>query len=247
MGLSSGLRRPTGVTIRARPSTSYARVPRRAAVTVRASDDDAELEARLERLRKAKGATPYGQGAKAAAVKKSDGDFKPMPKKKATYDYAGEVEKQNGPPHRGDLAVNVALGTTLIWLPLTFAAVGRGLYMNYRFTDKRISITSNAPWKVEKTDVPYQEVKEVITVGRGIGLWGDMVITLRDDSKVELRSVENFLEMKAYVMERAAAMAPAGGDDTTAPKQMKGGVVTAEELMGETVPAGGKGKGKGFA
>ena len=27
----------------------------------------------------------------------------------------------------------------------------------------------------EQTDIAYQEVKDVVTVGRGVGLWGDMV------------------------------------------------------------------------
>ena len=38
-------------------------------------------------------------------------------------DLEGEVELYSGPPSRGDLAVNLALGATLLWLPLTLAAV----------------------------------------------------------------------------------------------------------------------------
>ncbi len=30
----------------------------------------------------------------------------------------------------------------------------------------------------EQTDVAYQEVKDVVTVGRALGLWGDLVVTL---------------------------------------------------------------------
>ena len=37
--------------------------------------------------------------------------------------------------------------------------------------------------------MPYQEVKDVVTVGRGLGFWGDMVVTLRNNDKVELRSL----------------------------------------------------------
>lgn len=62
------------------------------------------------------------------------------------YDYSEETLHYEGPPHRGDLAVNIALGATLIWLPLTFAAFGRCLFVNYRFTDRRISVISNPPW-----------------------------------------------------------------------------------------------------
>ena len=56
-----------------------------------------------------------------------------------------------GPPHRGDLAVNIAFGATLLWLPLTFAAVGRAAFVSYKFTDKRISVQTSAPWKSEHT------------------------------------------------------------------------------------------------
>lgn len=54
-----------------------------------------------------------------------------------------------GKPHGGDLAVNIALGTTLVWLPLTFAALSRALFVYYKFTDRRLSVVTNAPWKGE--------------------------------------------------------------------------------------------------
>ncbi len=41
----------------------------------------------------------------------------------------------------------------------------------------------------EQLDAAYSEIQSVISVGRGIGLWGDMVITLRNGDKIELRSL----------------------------------------------------------
>ena len=41
----------------------------------------------------------------------------------------------------------------------------------------------------EQLDAAYQEVKDVVTVGRGLGLWGDMVVTLQNGDKVEIRSL----------------------------------------------------------
>jgi nitrogen fixation protein len=35
-----------------------------------------------------------------------------------------------------------------------------------------------------------------------MGLWGDMVVTLKDGSKLELRSVPNFREVYAYINEK---------------------------------------------
>ncbi len=63
------------------------------------------------------------------------------------YDFAGEQLHWEGTPHRGDRVTNLALGATLLWLPLTAAAVGRGAFMKFRFTDKRVSVITSAPWK----------------------------------------------------------------------------------------------------
>ena len=60
---------------------------------------------------------------------------------------------------------------------------------------------------------------DIKAIGRGVGLWvrvlrslrgsaalihrqGDMVITLYDKSKVEMRSVDNWQEVKAYIEAR---------------------------------------------
>ncbi|KAK9843658.1 hypothetical protein WJX81_001322 [Elliptochloris bilobata] len=177
---------------------------RRRCVVVRAqegesSQSDADFEARVAALRKAKGQMPSGESRKKEAV--------PSRKKEAPkYDFSGEQLHWEGTPHRGDLVTNLALGTTLLWLPLTFAAIGRGAFIKFKFTDKRVSVITNAPWKNEQLDVPYQEVKDVVTVGRGLGFWGDMVVTLRNGDKVELRSLPQFRELKAYIFERRDAM-----------------------------------------
>jgi nitrogen fixation protein len=41
----------------------------------------------------------------------------------------------------------------------------------------------------EQVDAAYQDVKEVRSVGRGVGLWGDMVVVLKNGDKVELRAL----------------------------------------------------------
>ena len=96
----------------------------------------------------------------------------------------------DGSPHTGDLAVNVLLGVTILWLPLTFAAIGRKAFVRYKITDKRISVATSAPWESRQTDVAYSQVQDVVAIGRGIGLWGDMVVTLKNGDKVEIRSLD---------------------------------------------------------
>lgn len=43
--------------------------------------------------------------------------------------------------------MNLLFGTSILWLPLTFAAIGRAAFVKYKFTDKRISVATTAPWK----------------------------------------------------------------------------------------------------
>lgn len=49
----------------------------------------------------------------------------------------------------GDLAFNVALGATLVALPLSIGAAARSAFVKYKFTDKRVSVRTDAPWESE--------------------------------------------------------------------------------------------------
>ncbi|GLC47193.1 hypothetical protein PLESTB_001622300 [Pleodorina starrii] len=209
----------------------------RRAVVVRAAPadvDDEELERRLAKLKQAKGETPYGQSSKAPPKPVEEAPKKKK-KEKVVYDFSDEVLHYEGPPHRGDLAINLALGTTLFWLPLTIAALSRGLFVNYKFTNKRISVSTNAPWKTEQLDAAYQEVKEVRSIPRGIGAWGDMVVVLKDGSKIEMRALDRFRELQEYILKRRDELVPRSANE-----------LTQEELMGEAAAPAKKG-GKGFA
>ena len=96
-----------------------------------------------------------------------------------------------GRPHVGDLIINVLLAFTLVCIPLTIGAIVRALWLRYRITNRRISITSGWMGRT-RSDIVYSEIKKVVTVPRGLGLWGDMVVTLKDGSKLEMRAVPNF-------------------------------------------------------
>lgn len=73
------------------------------------------------------------------------------------YDYSDEEVFYEGSPSAGDLAINVALGATLIWLPLTAASIGRFAFVKYRVTDKRVSVTTKAPWQGVKQKLVEEE------------------------------------------------------------------------------------------
>ena len=108
-----------------------------------------------------------------------------------------------GGPHIGDLIINVLLAFTLICLPLTIAAVVRAIWLRYRFTDRRITVTGGWMGR-DRTDIIYSEVVNVKKVPRGFGFWGDIVVTLKDKSRLEMRALPRFREIYDHIAERAA-------------------------------------------
>ena len=106
-----------------------------------------------------------------------------------------------GGPARGDLIVNILFGITLIGLPFFVAALVRALWLRFRITSRRIEV--NGGWLGrDRTQVVYSQIREVRSVPRGFGAWGDMVLVLTDGSRLEMRSVPRFREMESYIEER---------------------------------------------
>lgn len=111
-----------------------------------------------------------------------------------------------GGPHIGDLILNLLLGLTVICLPLTVGALVRALWLRYRITNRRISVTGG--WRGQtRSDIIYSEITKVVTVPRGLGLWGDMVVTLKDGSRLELRAVPRFREVYDHINSKLSAKA----------------------------------------
>lgn len=155
------------------------------------------------RLSKLKGKGGKKQETPREALKKAQDDEKKGSGGQPKYDFTQEEVYLETAPHRGDLALNLALGTTLLWLPLTIASVARGAFVKYRFTNMRVSVTTKAgPLRDEQLDAAYQEVQEIQTVGRAFGVWGDMVITLKGGDKIELRAVPRYKELEEYILKR---------------------------------------------
>ena len=116
-----------------------------------------------------------------------------------------------GGPAKGDLIFNLLLGVTLIGLPFTIGAVVRALWLRFRITSRRISVTGGWMGK-EKTQVVYSQIKEVRSVPRGFGAWGDMVLVLNDGARLEMRSMPRFRDVEAYSLERMTTRTSAPAD-----------------------------------
>ncbi|XP_060196846.1 uncharacterized protein LOC132626113 [Lycium barbarum] len=120
----------------------------------------------------------------------------------------------DGGAHYGDLAANLILGFTLLWLPLTLAAVFRAFYLRYRFTNLRVTVISGLTGQ-DRSDFSYKVIKDVQVVPRFIGEWGDVIITLKDGTVVDLRSVPKFREIAKYCLSMADKESSGGLKETT--------------------------------
>ena len=116
-----------------------------------------------------------------------------------------------GGPHVGDLIIGILIGFTLVGLPLAVGAIVRALWLRYRITDRRISVTGGWMGR-DRSDLIYSEIVKIAKVPRGIGLWGDMVLTLRDGSRLELRAVPMFRKTYEYISQQVAARNPKFAD-----------------------------------
>jgi hypothetical protein len=109
-----------------------------------------------------------------------------------------------GGPHIGDLIINILLGFTVICLPLTVGAIVRALWLRYRITNRRISVTGGWLGR-DRTDIIYTDIVKAVKVPRGIGFWGDMVLTTKNGTRLELRAMPRFREIYDYINEKVMA------------------------------------------
>ncbi|KGG14225.1 hypothetical protein EV11_0165 [Prochlorococcus sp. SS52] len=97
--------------------------------------------------------------------------------------------------------MNLIAGITLIGLPFTFGALVRALWLRFKITNKRISVTGGWLGK-DKSQISYSQIKEVRAIPRGFGSYGDMVLVLKDDARLEMRSIPNFRKVEDFINEK---------------------------------------------
>jgi nitrogen fixation protein len=110
----------------------------------------------------------------------------------------------DGGPHKGDLIIGLLLAFTVLCIPISVGAIVRALWLRYKITDRRISIVGGWLGR-QQTDAIYSEVCDIIAVPRGFGAWGDIVLTLKDGSRLEMRAVPDFRSVVTYLEERVEA------------------------------------------
>ncbi len=106
-----------------------------------------------------------------------------------------------GGPAKSDLILNLLAGITIIGLPFAVGAIVRALWLRFQITNRRISVTGGWLGR-DKTQVVFSQIEEVRSIPRGLGSWGDMVLVLKDGSRLEMRSVPNFREVQEFILEQ---------------------------------------------
>ncbi len=117
-----------------------------------------------------------------------------------------------GGPAKGDLILNLLAGFTLIGLPFTFGAIVRALWLRFKITNRRISVTGGWLGR-DKTQVVYSQIVEVRAVPRGLGSWGDMVLVMKDGARLEMRSLPRFRETEDFILQRVESSNKKSLDD----------------------------------
>ena len=111
-----------------------------------------------------------------------------------------------GGPHVGDLIIGILLGLTIIGLPITIGAIVRAVWLRFRITNRRITVTGGWMGR-DRTDLIYPEIVKIVKIPRGWGSWGDMVVTLKDGSRLELRAIPRFREIYDYINDKISPKA----------------------------------------
>ena len=106
-----------------------------------------------------------------------------------------------GGPAKVDLIINLLAGITLIGLPFALGALVRALWVRFKITNKRVSVTGGWFGK-DQSQVVYSEIAEIRSVPRGFGFYGDMVLILNDGAKLELKSVPRFRETEEFMIKK---------------------------------------------
>lgn len=106
-----------------------------------------------------------------------------------------------GPPSLTETLIpGLSLFTVVGIIPFT-ASLARQAWTRYKFTNKRLEVASGFQGK-DVVQVTWREIMDAKWLRRYGGAAGDVVFTLRDGSKLELRSVPEFDRNLKFVMDQ---------------------------------------------
>merc|ERR1719298_74459 len=160
-------------------------------------------------------------GAKKTRKQKSK-----EPKQKVKAPDAPVIEPEQtfyeGPPSITETLIpGLSIFTVVGIIPFT-ASLARQAWTRYKITNRRIEVASGFQGK-DVVQVLYREITDVRWLRRWGGSAGDLVLSLQDGSKLEVRSVPDFDKHLAYIMSKldAETVSITGYPDGPARKYMR--------------------------
>lgn len=114
---------------------------------------------------------------------------------------APEVQFFEGPPSATEMIIPGISILTVVGLIPFAASVARQVWTRYKFSNRRIEVASGFLGK-DLVQVTYKEIIDIKWLRRYGGSAGDVVLTLRDGAKLEMRSVPEFDRNLAFIMQQ---------------------------------------------
>jgi hypothetical protein len=108
-----------------------------------------------------------------------------------------------GPPSITETIIPGASVLTVVGIIPFSASLARQAWTRYKITDRRIEVASGFQGK-DVVQILYREITDVKWLRRYGGAAGDVVLTLQDDSKLEIRSLSDFDRNLAFLMSQVA-------------------------------------------
>jgi len=106
-----------------------------------------------------------------------------------------------GPPSITETIIpGISLFTVIGAIPFS-AAIARQAWTRYKITNKRLEVCSGFQGK-DVVQITWREVTDVKWLRRFGGSCGDVVISLRDGAKLEMRSLPEFDRNMAFIMDQ---------------------------------------------
>jgi len=147
----------------------------------------------------------FGRGAAKAkrGKRKSGGSKKDIKPKKEAASLVAEEIFYEGPPAITETILPTVSILTVVGIVPAAAAWARQAWVRYKITTRRIRVTSGVNGN-DMAEIVYPDITEIRTVKRLFGD-GDMVLTLRDGAKFEVRNIPEFKNTMEFILKQCDA------------------------------------------
>mmetsp|Transcript_41320 Transcript_41320/g.94133 ORF Transcript_41320/g.94133 Transcript_41320/m.94133 type:complete len:177 (-) Transcript_41320:4062-4592(-) len=111
-----------------------------------------------------------------------------------------EAEKVffEGPPSKTELIIPFISILTVLGIIPFLATLSRQFWVKYTITNRRISVDSGFQ-KSNHVEIVYKDIKKINYITRYGGLTADIVLVLKDNAQLEMRSMPNWQENYDYI------------------------------------------------